>query len=302
MAIPGMKPTQIDVRAKVRIGEKTEKFARSLDYFVTDDPEWLARHAGEGTSEFPIVFVHADPEDAFRTGLEWWKGAMLACYSDDGGDDPTAYRVSGVKSGTSVLNWLDKDDQIRGEPVGQGRTPIACRFRDCRHFGSNAKNKECRVKGRLTFLLPGGQTDKALQFETKGWNTIEALSGTLASCRRSGPLNAPGREFVLFVVMEQDGSSRYPVVNVREVGEKVEVNTDAEITLADALVQLRGVVERESEDAEIKLRIAAVLDHTSPGWRESQEFIAAMQARVAELGIVGSAKALLDKFETKAAA
>ena len=225
---------------------------------------------------------------------------MLACYSDEGGNDPTAYRVSGVEvkedGQKKTLNWLDADDEVRGEPVGRGRTPIKCRFRDCRHFGKNANNKECRVKGRLTFLLEGGRTDAALQFETKGWNTIESLEATLASCRRSGPLNAPGRVFVLNVAIVAEGSNRYPVVTIKEDG--VEIADSSVIPLADALVQLRRIVETEgATEAEVKLRIADALDHTNPGWRESTEFVGAMQKRVEELGVVGAAKAYLGRFE-----
>lgn len=306
MAIPGSASTKIEIRAKVRVGVPGDKFPRSVDYFVTEDPEFTKRYPNR-VSEVPVVFVHAEPEDVFRTGLEWWRGSVLACYSEDGGNDPTAFRVSGLEvkenGQKKTLSWLDPDDEVRGAPVGRGRTPIKCRFRDCRHFGKHANNKECRVKGRLTFLLPGGQTDSALQLETKSWNTIESISGTLASCRRSGPLNAPGREFLLSVHMEQDGSNRFPVVTVKEVGERVEVNSLAEADLADALVQLRRIVDTEgATEAEIKLRIAAVLDHTNAGWRENPDFVKAMQGRVETLGVVGSALALLKRFETAAAA
>lgn len=301
MAIPGARTAQIEIRAKVRAGEKKEgdRFPRSLDHFLSEDPEFRKLYP-EKANDLRIVFVHAEPDEAFRTGLEWWRGSVLACYSDEGGNDPTAFRVSGIEvkenGQKKTLNWLDADDEIRGEPVGRGRTPIKCRFRDCPHFGKNANNKECRVKGRLTFLLEGGRTDQALQFETKGWNTIETLEATLASCRRSGPLNAPGRVFVLRVDIVAEGSNRYPVVSIKEDG--VEVADASVIPLADALVQLRRIVETEgATDAEIKLRIAEALDFTNPGWRENPEFVGAMQARVAELGVVGAAKAFLGRFE-----
>lgn len=298
MAIPGSASTKIEIRAKVRVGEKNERnLPRSTDHFVCDDPEVEA-----GAKTLRVVFVHAEAEDVFRTGLEWWQGKVLACYSDEGGNNPTAFRVSGLEvkenGQKKTLSWLDPDDEIRGQPVGQGRTPIACKFRQCRHFGSNAQNKKCRVKGRLTFLIPGGRTDSALQFETKGWNTIESLSATLTACRRSGPLNDPGRVFLLSVSMEQKGTSRFPVVSLKEDRPNVVVETAAQVPLADALVSLRKMVETEgATEAELKLRIAAVLDHTTPGWREKPEFITVMQARVEELGVVGSATALLARFE-----
>jgi len=300
LALPGSAATKIETRAKVRIGEKNGKFASSVDHFLCDDAEVL-----NGTKELRVVFVHAEPGDVFRTGLEWWKGEMLACYSDEGGKDPTAFRVSNLEVGPrndrKTINLLDQDDEVRGQPVGRGRTPIACRFRKCPHFGTNAHNKECRVKGRLTFLIPGGRTDAALMFETKGWNTIESISGTLASCRRSGPLNAPGREFLLSVAFEAKGNKRFPVVTVKEVTENVEVNTDTDISAADALIILRRAVEEGAEDAALKLRIAAVLDVTHEGWRENADFVTGMQARVAEIGVKGAAEGLLKRHETAVA-
>lgn len=304
MAIPGAASTQVEVRAKVRVGKKTttrsgKEMATSVDHFLSTDPEFQKLYP-DNPNELRIVFVHAEPADAFRTGLEWWRGSVLACYSDEGGNDPTAFRVSNIEvkenGRPKTLNWLDSDDEIRGEPVGRGRTPIKCRFRKCRHFGKNANNKECRVKGRLTFLLEGGRTDSALLFETKGWNTVESLEATLASCRRSGPLNAPGRVFVLRVDIVAEGTNRYPVVTIKEDG--VEVAEASVIPLADALVQLRRIVETEgASEAEVKLRIAEALDHTNPGWREDANFVIAMQARVGELGVIGAAKAFLDRFE-----
>lgn len=301
MAIPGSAPTKIEIRTKVRVGEKFttsggKELPRSTDHFVCDDPE-----VADGSKELRVVFVHAEPEDVFRTGLEWWQGKVLACYSDEGGDSPTAFRVSGMKvkenGREKTLSWLDPDDEVRGAPVGQGRTPIACQFRQCRHFGTNADNKQCRVKGRLTFLIAGGRTDEALQFETKGWNTIESLSGTLAACRRSGPLNAPGREFLLSVSMESKGTSRYPVVSIKEDTNTVEVQTEAQVPLADSLVQLRRIVEEQgATDAELKLRLAAVLDETNPGWRENLEFIQAVQERISTIGVVAACKGVLDRY------
>ena len=295
MAIPGSTTTKIEIRAKVRVGEKSDKgYPRSTDHFVSEDPE-----VPENCSDLVIEFPHAEPEDAFRTGLEWWQGKVLACYSDEGGADPTAFRVAEMKvkenGREKTLSWLDPDDVKRGALVGQGRQPIACRFRQCPHFGSNADNKQCRPKGRLTFLIPGGRTDQALQFETKGWNTIEQISSTLAACRRSGPLNAPGRTFLLSVRMEQKGTSRYPVVSITEASVP-EVTTET-IPLADALVALRKIVEEESTEAEIKLRICDVLDITNQGWRDVPEFIVAMQKRVEEIGVVAAAKGLLARYE-----
>ncbi len=300
MAIPGARTAQIDIRAKVRVGERREgsKFPSSLDYFVSDDPEFGKLHAEPKPNDLRIVFVHEEPGDVFRTGLEWWKGKVLACYSDEGGASPTAFRVSGIEvkenGTTKTLNWLDPDDEVRGAPVGRGRTPIACQFRNCRHFGKHAANKECRVKGRLTFLLEGGRADQALQFETKGWKTIEGLEATLAACRRTGPLNAPGRVFVLHVETNVEGDKRHPVVSITE--ENVEVTTET-IDLADKLVTLRKYVETEADEVTTKLAIADVLDETNAGWRENPEFIVAMQARVAEIGVLGAAKGLLARFE-----
>jgi hypothetical protein len=291
LAIPGQEAVKLDIRAKVRVGEKTSRgLPTSVDHFVSEDSE-----VPDGSVALVIEFAHPEPEDAFRTGMEWWKGKLQVCYSTDGGSDPTAFRVSSIKN---LPNFLDADDEIRGKPVGQGRTPIKCRFRQCPHFGSNADNKECRVKGRLTFLMSGGRTDSALQFETKGWETIEGITGTLATCRRSGPLNTPGRRFVLSVEIKQKGNKKFPVVSVAEMKEDTPVVVDeAVIPLADALVALRGSVDRPDEDALIKLKICDVLDITHAGWRDDSAFVAAMAARVQEIGVGGAARGLLSRYE-----
>lgn len=296
MAIPGSTAPRLDVRAKVRVGEKSGKFAKSVDYFITDDAEFGRRYPNK-TSEIEIVFVHEDPSDAFRTGLEWWKGSLLACYSDDGGESPTAFRVSQMKLSDKTLNLLDPDDEIRSDRVfGNGRTAIACRFRSCPHFGSNPASKECAPKGRLSFLLPDGRRDALLLLETKSWNTIEAIDKALTEARARGPLNAPGRVFTLSVSTQTKGTKRFPVCTVKEVNVEA---TEEKVDLADALLQLRASVDRDDEAAALKLRIAAVLDLMPElgNWRENPQFIQQMQARVAEVGVQGAARNLLARFE-----
>lgn len=302
MAIPGTSFTSLDVRAKVRIGEKKvskggKEYPSAVEEFLCDDSEFAQQYPQRPT-ELTIRLPYAEPEDCFPTGLEWWKGATLACYTHDGSDDPTALRVTALEvkegGGKKTLSWLDADDEVRGPVTGRGRTPIKCRFRECRHFGTNANNKECKPKARLDFLLAGGRTDAVLRFETGSWNTIEQVASTLAAARLSGPLNASDRRWSLKVAMVAKGENRYPVVTIEEVG--VEVKTQEDVRLADALIQLRAKVDSlteqstEQEIASTKEHLGAVLDLKRPGWRENPEPVVKW---VAEAGLRGAAEQIL---------
>ena len=81
MPIPGTRP-QHEVVAKVRVGEKVMRGGKELpsstDHFVCDDDEFVSV-VGNNAKE--ILVYLPDEEDSFTSGLEWWQGQMLACYS-----------------------------------------------------------------------------------------------------------------------------------------------------------------------------------------------------------------------------
>lgn len=286
MAIPGLKASY-DVRAKVRIGEKRATASgstrpASTDYFLSDDPEF-ASLCGDKPKTLRIQLPHASADDNFSTGMEWWRGKQLACYSKGEQDlSPTlpgthtkAYRVIAV---------LDADDHEMGAPMGRGneRQPIVCRFRECKHFGKNANNKECRVMGRLVFFLDGGRTDSVLEIDTKSWNSIEQLEASLAGLARTGPLNAPGRVYDLTVEMRQSGRDRFPVLNISEADVLV---TDDKIPLADELLKLDATLSAEGlDDRElaIKRQLCVCLDLSNPGWRDKPAVIGKLREQGAE--------------------
>jgi hypothetical protein len=273
MAIPGLKAT-LDVRAKVRIGEKKttakgKSFPSATDYFLADDAEFKAL-CGERPKSIRIRFPHAGA-DNFTTGMEWWRGKQLTCYSKGEGSPVQAYRV---------IAMLDAGDIKTGQPMGRGneRQPIVCSFRDCSHFGKNADNKECRVMGRLVFFLDGGRTDSVLEFDTKAWNSIEQLEGSLSGAMQSGDLR--GRVFNLTVEMVQKGRDRYPVVNLTEAD--IVVNTPQDVSKADALIAADK--RKQAGDAPNAI-LAELLDVTNPGWREKPEFIARIKEVTPEVAL-----------------
>jgi hypothetical protein len=92
--------------------------------------------------------------------MEWWSGKQLSCYSK--GDQHSGTESGPVAKAYRVFAVLDNDDKKIGAPMGRGNERVAhpvSSFRECRHFGRHADNKECRVMGRLVFFLDGGRTD-----------------------------------------------------------------------------------------------------------------------------------------------
>lgn len=303
MPVPGLKAT-LEVRGKVRIGEKrqTKKgttFPAATDYFVSDDAEF-AQLVGEKQSSFRILLPHAAPGDNFTSGMEWWRGKQLSCYSKGEQRPVPGSSLSGTVA-YRVIAVLDGDDVAMGAPMGRGneRQPIHCRFRACKHFGKNANNKECRVMGRLVFFLDGGRTDSVLEIDTKSWNSIEQLEGSLAGLARTAPLNAPGRVYTLTVEMRQSGRDKYPVLNISEVTDEVIVNTPTDAEIADAVIQLDaayanvGNPDEASDEVKLKLRDAffKALSLTHPTWRENE----AVYGKFKEQGVMVSARVYLDR-------
>lgn len=243
MAIPGTKP-KIEATAKVRIGEKKtskggKEYPASTDYFVSTS------FPGK-PNELTISFVHPGVEDAFSTGLEWWQAKegrnYLACYTKDDGDNPVALRLD---------KMLDPGQEPVGPPRGNGRLPILCPARECPHL----KSKKCKPMGRLVFQIVEGDTGAekdatVYQLDTKSWNSVERLTGALQVAASGGPLNTPGRRFVLSVSYVQKGGDRFPVLSLRE-----EFSGDTGRTLEIATVLC--VLEQTEGDARAKL-IAAL--------------------------------------------
>jgi hypothetical protein len=234
-----------------------------------------------------VLFVHDRADEVLSTGLEWWAGKMLVCYSKGEGEPPLAYRKTVMKQGGREVNLID-GETIRGEPMGHGaeRTPITCRARNCPKFRSN----DCKPIGRLTFMLarkPGA----VYQLDTKSWNSIEQLGGVLeVAFTTGGPLR--GREFDLSVAMVQKGTSKFPVLSLEEVAPVI-VNNERDVEVAQALLDLRGAVEGGDEVAAVKSALATALDLTNPGWRGNAQFI----QRIRDIGPVAAASGLLAKYE-----
>lgn len=257
MAIPGLK-AKYEVRGKIRTGEKRtssrgSEYPAATDYFVGTDPEFLTK--GDKPQTLRIVLPHAEVEENFSTGMEWWtKGrqaqkSTLACYTKG---DGTALRKTQMK---------DPDDTVLEEPVGNDRSRIVCRFRECPQFGHN-----CKPMGRLIFFLEGGATDQVLEHDTKSWNSIERLTAALQGARIKGPLT--GRVFDLSVAFESKGANRYPVLSIKEVG--VNVENEADVNFVEGIIAIERTKDAGGDE---RAQLAAFLDQTRPDWRNEQEVI-----------------------------
>lgn len=282
MAIPGLK-AKYEVRGKVRIGEKrrsqsNREYPAATDYFVSPDPEFVAREqlAGGKLRALRIVLPHAEVEDSFSTGLEWWvksaaaKNSTLACYTKG---DGVALRKEGM---------LDEGQEPIGPAVGQGRLPIVCAFRDCPIFKRGKDG--CKPMGRLIFFLEDGATDRVLELDTKSWNSIERLTAALEGARIKGPLT--GRVFELSVAFESRGANRFPLLSIQEVN--VQINSGAEVETAEALLAVERAL---AGGADARNALIAGLDVQMPNWRERPEVVARLQ----ELG----AEAALESFKAR---
>jgi len=281
VAIPGLK-TKYEVRAKVRIGEKRSGYPASVDHFLSDDPE-LTHLFGAEPKTIRIRFPYQDADEAFSTGLEWWvktqkRQNQLACYTK--GD-----REEGESVALRLPPYVDETNKTLGE-TKSGRVKIVCPNRECPIF----KQNKCKPMGRLLFFLDGGRTDKVLELDTKSWNSIENLEPVL-----QGAGDLRHRVFTLSVKFESKGNKRFPVLSIEETD--VQVNSEADLDKADALVQLLRAVEEwetgvDSSDT-VKAELAKALDQTNPGWRDNPAFI----ERIKEVGVLDAAKGLLKTKE-----
>jgi hypothetical protein len=173
--------------------------------------------------------------------------------------------------------------------MGNERMPVECLAHACPMMVKG----DCKPMGRLQFYVKGIAPSLGIyQLDTKSWNTIEGIEGFLST------LGDPrGMELTLRVEMWSKGTSKFPVVTLE--GGNVVVETDADITKADAIVQLhKAVAQPEDRDNPtyidgVKIALAATLDITDPGWRDVPEFI----ARIKEIGAVEAAKGLLKRHQ-----
>jgi hypothetical protein len=273
VAIPGLK-AKYEIREKVRIGERRrssggKEYPAATDYFVSPDPEFVAREqlAGGKLSSLRVVLPFDELEDNFSTGLEWWvkkrsaSVSTLACYTKG---DGTALRMPGM---------LDEGQEPIGPARGgQGRLPIVCGFRECPIF----KRGDCKPMGRLVFFLEGGATDRALELDTKSWNSIERLTAALSGARLRGPLL--GRVFELSVAFESKGANRFPLLSLKEVG--VKINSDSDVDKVEGLLAIERNIDQPAN-----VQLAAYLDETMPDWREREDVIDRIKSIGAEAAL-----------------
>jgi Recombination directionality factor-like len=300
MPIPGLRP-QWEVVAKVRVGEKVMRGGRELpsstDHFVCDDAEFGAVIGGNAR-QIPIFLP--DENESFTSGLEWWQGQMLACYSkgDKRGDDYEAYRLPTMVKGGRTINLLAGARVLTEEKKGRERAIIACPVRDCPYL----KAKDCRPKGRLRFWIDGIDKNRGVyQFETQSWNTIEKIEGTLS--RFPDPRGMP---FLLTVNMVSNAKSRYPVVSLEAQMAPSETPriatavtpewTEDEIARgrewARLLVEAGHLLDRDGNladghtDLEARMMLTILLDFKFPGWRDNPDSKAKIVERVEAVGVV----------------
>jgi Recombination directionality factor-like len=287
MPIPGLRP-QWEVVAKVRVGEKVKRGGRELpsstDHFVCDDADFGAV-IGDNARQIPIRLP--DASESFTSGLEWWQGKLLACYSKGdkhpGGDDYEAYRLPTMLKGGRKIDLLAGARVLTDEKKGKERAIIACPVRDCPYL----KAKDCRPKGRLRFWIDGIDRNRGVyQFETQSWNSIERIEGTLG--RFPDPREVP---FLLTVVMVSNGTSRYPVVSLEAQMPETPPAT-AEKLYTDLLVQAAYLLDSDgnlahghSED-EAKMMLTLLLDQKFPGWRDDPDSRAKIVKRINEVGVI----------------
>lgn len=284
MAIPGLRPT-LEVRAKVRIGEKKKtaggkEYPAAADHFICDDPDFLGT-VGVGAKTLRVFLPFADNTQNFSTGLEWWRGKQLTCYSK--GETirglPVAYRIESMVGAEDTI--------LTEEKKGKERKQILCPVRDCPVL----KKKDCKPMGRLQFFIDGIDQSKGVyQIDTKSWNTVEKIEGFLAL--HPDPRDIP---FLLSVEMVSKGRDKYPVITLEA---DVEVNTPEDVAKADVLVEAiaelnRALTEEGPTDLEIKQAMAGVLDLRHPDWRDNERLLAAMKERIENDGLLTAGRLLL---------
>lgn len=283
MAVPGLKPA-FDIHAKVKIGEKRKsqrtgnEYPAAVDYFVCDADEFHDA-VGDKPSSILIRLVHDTVDDAFSTGLEWWKGKVLACYTKGQGNPPVALRVADMKVKDGTLNFLDDDDVRLGPNRGQGRAPIVCRARECPHY---TNGKDCKPMGRLVFTLNGDPVSRVYELDTKSYNSIEQISGALRVAASRGSLF--GRLFELSVRFEQKGGERFPVLTIREIADQCSDTVSVVQNVEETIGREKVLAAQEAGETDARTLLALYFDHARPGWKEDADFVARFTERLEQVG------------------
>ncbi len=288
MAIPGLKPVY-EVRGKIRVGTKgsvvkngkTVEFPKSQDFFSCDEVPEFAAALGK-PKRLSISFLFEKPEDNFSTGLEQWEGQMLVCYSkgETMGVHPYALRKETMKKKGGTIDLLRDFTVLSPETVGNDRKRVWCKSRECPMM----KNKSCKPMGRLMFTVLG--VDGIFQIDTKAWNSIERIEGTLAQAG-----DPRGKQFELKVTMEQSGTKKFPVITL-ERGEEVIVDSPKDAAIADAGIQLRKALETPELIDPLRFGLAALLDLTTPAWRDNP----ALVEKLKQVGVKAAAESMLEKL------
>lgn len=204
MAIPGLRP-ELPLRAKVRIGDRTERGApRSLDHFVCPDPSF-AQLAGDRPRELRIRFPYADAAACWSSGLELWlrgrERPILGCYTKG---DGTAHRIGRPDDLVGVV----LDPKVLGDrSVERKRLPMACPAHECPYF----QDEKCRPVARLNFQIEGGPVDSVYRFETKSLTTIELLEGVVGQYTDLRTV-----VFFLYVERRKKQGKEYSIVGLRQ--------------------------------------------------------------------------------------
>jgi hypothetical protein len=283
VAVPGLKPA-FDIHAKVKIGEKRlsqrsgKEYPAAVDYFVCDADEFHDI-VGDKPSTILIRLVHDAIDDGFSTGLEWWKGKVLACYTKGQGNPPVALRVAEMKVKDGTLNFLDADDVRLGPNRGQGRAPIVCRARECPHFKAD---DQCKPMGRLVFTLNADPVSRVYELDTKSYNSIEQISGALRVAATRGSLF--GRLFELSVQFVKRGDERFPVLSLREIADQCSETAEMVKTAEETIGQEKGIAAREAGETDARTLLALYFDHARPGWKDDDEFLGRFKERLDHVG------------------
>jgi Recombination directionality factor-like len=192
--MPLVEP-RFEVRAKVRVGERQmrggKELPTSLDYFVSDDPEFN-EVIGPEPRELRIALPYETAGQCFVETLENWNRSVLFCRSNDG---KVAIRR------TSDGRTMDLD----APPM-----TIDCPHRNCEFY---RVQNGCKETGRLRFFLEAGTNRSAvLSFETHGYGSLEGIAAAIRLGGRLGDLTlATG---TLRVTMESKERKRFPVVRL----------------------------------------------------------------------------------------
>jgi hypothetical protein len=237
------------VRGKVKVGEKSAAgYPTSTDYFVCDDPEFVALY--DRPTEIRVALPYAEAANCFVTTLEAWKGSVLACRSNDG---KVAYRKTDEDVGDGTERFA----------VDQDPREITCLHQNCPWFLQDKNG--CKTHGRLRFFLADGTNRSAvLEFGTKGYGSIEGIAAAIGLAGRMGDCTlATG---TLRVEMRQKGNKRFPVVSLELDGQQASSVDEAD-EVERILVQIQATPEIRAWVAKVGYEAALVSLRKHPEYR-----------------------------------